>query len=345
MFRGVLKHVAILSETNEYATLSIYNHTLTLKTKYVNNIRTLLKSSNRIYRQKIRKCPISYKTYNDLAESVKVLIQKLPAYNINLVIGIPRSGMIPAYMIGAFLNIKVASLDEFISGISTRTGVRPLSKKPDLEHGNILIVDDSVSSGSSIQTVKERLMNSGLLSSNIIFSAVYATKDATKIVDYYGEIVHHPRLFQWNYLHHGFLEYACVDIDGVLCVDPTPIENDDGDQYLQFLKNAKPLYKPEYKIYALVTSRLEKYRPQTEIWLKKHGIQYEHLYMLDLPSAEDRRRLGSHASFKAEIYSSLKSAELFIESDEKQAETIALIAKKPVICVATDRYYSGKDGE
>lgn len=53
-----------------------------------------------------------------------------------------------------------------------------------------------------------------------------------------------------------------MDIDGVLCADPTPEENDDGEKYRHFLLNTPPLFIPKVTIGTLVTSRLEKYRPR-----------------------------------------------------------------------------------
>jgi uncharacterized HAD superfamily protein len=74
-------------------------------------------------------------------------------------------------------------------------------------------------------------------------------------------------------MHHGhLLKYCCVDIDGVLCLDPTDCQNDDGAAYEKFLEEAVPMLAPTRPIGALVTSRLEKYRGLTEKWLAKHVI-------------------------------------------------------------------------
>jgi uncharacterized HAD superfamily protein len=135
-------------------------------------------------------------------------------------------------------------------------------------------------------------------------------------------------------MHHKFLAQCCVDIDGVLCLDPTEAENDDGPAYEKFLSEALPLFGPTRKIGWLVTSRLEKYRALTEAWLAKHGIQYDKLIMLDLPSKAERQRLGVHGSFKADFYRK-SDAILFIESEHQQALKIAELSGKPVLCVET----------
>lgn len=129
---------------------------------------------------------------------------------------------------------------------------------------------------------------------------------------------------------------ACLDIDGVLCEDPTSQENDDGLKYLEFLENAKPLLIPTLPVGNLVTSRLEKYRPQTENWLEKQGIKYEKLFMLDLPDSTTRRALNNHAHFKSQIYRQTKSI-IFIESELKQAIDIAKYSGKPVLCTENRR--------
>jgi len=147
-------------------------------------------------------------------------------------------------------------------------------------------------------------------------------------------------MFEWNIMHHPRLDEACVDIDGVLCLDPSEDENDDGVNYIAFITNARPLIIPSSKIKHIVTSRLEKYRPQTEEWLRRNGVQYQHLHMLDLPTAEERRRLKMHHKFKADVYSGDREARLFIESEAEQAREIMLATNKPVYCTADNVLYA-----
>lgn len=200
------------------------------------------------------------------------------------------------------------------------------------------MVDDSVNDGLAMRRAKKRLQGKEK-EFELVYMAVYAVEKATGLVDVYADICPQPRFFQWNYMYHpGLLPQACLDIDGVLCVDPTAEENDDGEKYRQFILNARPLFVPNDKVKALVTSRLEKYRPETERWLAENGVKYEKLYMLDLPSREERIRRGAHASFKAGIYKKLKDAHLFIESNPQQAAEIRRLSGKPVICTETDGY-------
>lgn len=98
------------------------------------------------------------------------------------------------------------------------------------------------------------------------------------------------------------------------------------------MMDARPLYRMTHPIGTLLTSRLEKYRPPTEAWLASIRLRYGKLVMLDLPSAAERRRLGAHGSFKAERYRR-SNAILFIESENRQAQTVAQLSGKPVLCL------------
>lgn len=287
---------------------------------------------------------LSFKTYGNLARDVRWAIKFLPN-DIDLIVGVPRSGMIPAYIIAAFLNLPVSSLDEYLNDITPSSGDRPVVyKRNNFEKKKVLVVDDSVNSGSAMGKVKRRLEEKDK-GDNYVFFAAYATNQGKKFVDYYAFSCEQPRIFQWNYLYHTILQNACFDVDGVLCIDPTPEQNDDGEKYIDFILNAKPLYIPNYKIKALVTSRLEKYRKETEEWLKKNNVQYEELYMLDLPNQKERIRQRAHGKFKSKIYSQLEGCYLFVESEREQAIEIANATNKPVICLPTDEMFPSSDVE
>jgi hypothetical protein len=67
------------------------------------------------------------------------------------------------------------------------------------------------------------------------------------------------------------------DMDGVICEDYI------GQPYVPFLKDAAPLHIPEFTLKSIITSRLEKFRPETETWLKNHHVKYRKLYMRPNP--------------------------------------------------------------
>ncbi|WP_377519775.1 hypothetical protein [Priestia megaterium] len=283
---------------------------------------------------------MNYRSYSDLSCVIRDNIPLLQSKEFDLIVGLPRSGMIPAYMIALHLNKKCCDIDSLVNNVALKTGSTRKSKEDILypnEAKNILIVDDSIWSGKSLTSELLRMPDD--IKSKITTLAIYSTKKVRDDVDLILEYLPTPRVFEWNIFHHSIVERSCFDIDGVLCIDPTEDQNDDGEQYVNFLLNALPLMIPTGKVHSLVTSRLEKYRPQTEDWLKRNGIKYDSLIMLDLPSKEERQRLGIHASHKAEAYKK-SNQDLFFESERAQAIEIHRLTKKPVYCIETNEMFT-----
>ncbi len=269
-----------------------------------------------------------YRNISDLNQIILKRLSILPR-DFDLVVGIPRSGMLPANLLALYLNKPYTDINSFLNGHIYKAGAR--GQFFDIkDFKKILVVDDSVASGAALEKCKESLKD---LSAdfNIKYCAIYVIPGKEKSVDYYFELVPLPRFFQWNILNHTTLEKACFDIDGVLCVDPTDDQNDDGVKYTDFITNAPPLFIPGSKIGTIVTSRLEKYRKETEGWLAANKVKYNNLVMLDLPNKEARMRANSHAEHKAKTYQS-NSYVLFVESSLSQALEINRITRKPVLC-------------
>lgn len=254
--------------------------------------------------------------------------------DVDLIVGIPRSGMIPAYLIGLYLNRAVTDIDTFLangaaSHGTTRKLSTPLAQLHDARH--VLLVDDSMATGSSMQAALDRVRASSF-GGKVSTCAAIVTPSQHRSVDVAFLTVPHPRVFEWNAFHHTCVENACFDLDGVLCVDPTERDNDDGERYELFVKTARPLFQPTQRIGHIVSARLEKYRRLTEEWLEAHGIRYGALHLVDLPNKEERIRQGAHCAHKIRVYKQTGAA-LFYESDPGQAREIARGAGKPVLCV------------
>ncbi len=280
-----------------------------------------------------------YVSIGQLSTDIRSRLQVLPR-DIDLVVGIPRSGMIPAYMIGLFTNRLVVDLESFLADRlpghgSTRTVGATLESPLAARH--VLLVDDSLRTGDSMRRCIRRVRQSGY-SGRISTCAAVVVPEKGGEVDFFFREMPHPRLFEWNAFHHPQIANSCFDLDGILCVDPTDHENDDGPRYLEFLGRAQPLIVPTQKIGHIVSARLEKYRQPTERWLAAHGIAYDRLHLIDLPSAAERQRLGSHSSHKAKVYRESGSI-LFYESDVRQAREIARLSNRPVLCVADMTLY------
>ncbi|MBL8267461.1 phosphoribosyltransferase family protein [Steroidobacter sp.] len=274
-----------------------------------------------------------YVSFAQLSTAIRAQLYAIPA-DVDLIVGIPRSGMVPAYQIGLFLNRLVCDIDNFIAdgnishGHTRKLGIT-LESLRQAQH--ILLVDDSIATGGSMQKALARIQESGYAGRITTCAAIVAPSHKSSVNVSFITLPQ-PRLFEWNAFHHACVESACFDMDGVLCVDPTAYDNDDGPRYEKFLANARPLFRPTLKIGHIVSARLEKYRGLTEQWLAAHNISYGQLHLVDLPNREERIRLGAHCSHKIKVYRDT-NASMFYESDPGQSREIATGSGKPVLCI------------
>ena len=276
-----------------------------------------------------------FKSLSDLNKDIHGWIPRLEE-TYECVVGIPRSGMLAANVLALKMSLPLADLDGFLEGRILGLGKRFEHIRAEeylKQRRKVLIVDDSISSGTALRLAKEKIA-AACPDHDLTFAAIYVTPLGKKLCDLYVEEIPNPRRFEWNILSSRAVENYCFDMDGVLCLDPTDEQNDDGNFYREFILNAKPLYAPTDEIGAIVTSRLEKFRPETEQWLKKHGIRYRALHMLNLPSKQDRIRLKAAPSFKAGVFKN-SNADLFIESENNQAVKIAELSGKFVYALDT----------
>lgn len=224
---------------------------------------------------------MNYRSIADLNRSVKSLIPKLPR-DLDLIVGIPRSGLLVANLLSLYLNLPLTDVDGFCEGRILATGRRwGKQNVSDLLKQRLvaLVVDDSLNSGAQMKEVKAKI-EAARLPHRVYYAAIYVSPEGPQHLDYWCEIVENPRVWEWNVMHHPVLANSCVDIDGVLCRNPTPQENDDGEEYRRFLADVEPLIVPSKPIGWLVTCRLEKYRELTRgmaekardmLWSADHG--------------------------------------------------------------------------
>lgn len=272
---------------------------------------------------------MGYRSVADLNADTQQLARELPR-DIDLVVGIPRSGLLAANLLCLHLDVPMTDVQSLCEGEILGAGSRCEAELAVDDIDSVFVVDDSVLTGSQMRETRARLDERDF-PFELQFGAIYISPRGHQYVDYWGEVVSSPRVFEWNVLHHTRLDEFCVDIDGVLCRDPTAEENDDGANYREFLTEVAPNVVPSQEIGWLVTNRLEKYRPETEAWLDSHGIEYDTLVMMDVPDMETRRERGNHGQHKADVYEAT-GASLFIESDHSQAAEICRATNKPVFC-------------
>ncbi|MGV7217060.1 phosphoribosyltransferase family protein [Bradyrhizobium sp. UFLA05-112] len=286
-----------------------------------------------------------FRSYQQLSQRLAQDAWAIPS-DIDAIVGIPRSGLMVAIQLGLIRHLPVCDLESFAKDApfkfgSTRGQRNDFRERPS-ECSHIIVVDDSVASGGSLAEAKAELLRAHF-KGKVSTYAAYVTAGRADRVDFYGEIVEYPRLFEWNFMHHPLLTNAFLDMDGVICCDPAHDQNDDGEKYLHFMLNAQPRYLPRAKVGTIVSARLARYKEQTISWLKTHGVQYDRLVLLEGYTAEQRRALRINAKYKADIYGR-SDATLFIESAEWEASEIAEISGRPVLCTDTMRLLEPTSG-
>ncbi|MFK7888306.1 MAG: phosphoribosyltransferase [Gammaproteobacteria bacterium] len=283
---------------------------------------------------------MNYRNVEHLNRLIVNNLHRIPD-DIDLIVGVPRSGMLPAVLLALHSNRSLTDLQSYTDGKILRAGKQRAKigrKAQNLsEVRRALVIDDSLLSGSEMARVRAEVDAAGL-QEKTVFAAAYCAPGMEDKVDLTFDECPTPRVFEWNLLHGHVLPKCCVDIDGVLCVDPTAEQNDDGPLYRDFLENATTLWRPTGNIGMLVTSRLEKYRGLTEAWLAKHNITYNELVMMQYATMEERKAAKAYGSFKADVYAK-SNMEFFIESNEWTTGEIARLSGKPAMCIETQQVY------
>lgn len=282
-----------------------------------------------------------YKSYEDLSGTIRRNLWKIPQ-DVDLIVGVPRSGMIAALMVAEITNRRCADLDAFAEGRVMSCGDR-MEGAEGQEIRKVLVIDDTVNTGRSIKRARKSLEHLGDRY-DIIYGCVYARgRFAKEYADLWLEDIFSEKerwyLYEWNMLHHNENKTSRMmwDIDGLMCLEP-PSEKNTGD-YEAYIRHAVPMVLPTATVGAVVTYRLEKYREQTEEWLQSNGVTFRELVMFDAPDRLSRRAMSSPGKYKAAVYKAARWALLFVESDPHQAEMIHDITGKPVYCYEDGRMY------
>lgn len=278
---------------------------------------------------------LSIRTVGDMARVIAENLHRIDRKAYDCVVGVPRSGMLPASIIATHLQLPLADIEGYGQGI-----IHGRSGRPARGGERVLLVDDSCNKGGAFHRAMTRLP-AGIEATRLAVFGPYQVEPST-VCDIWFETVQGPRVFAWNMMKHKRLTSWGFDFDGVLCRDNSKAENDDGPRYAEFLETAEPLFVPLRPIGHIITGRAEKYRPQTEEWLRRHGIKFESLTMTPWASKGERmeamRGLGGRGAWKAGHAERL-GVEMFVESCPKQASIIAREAAIPVFCTMTQEAF------
>jgi adenine/guanine phosphoribosyltransferase-like PRPP-binding protein len=243
---------------------------------------------------------VEFITIERLVRNAFILATLLPK-NITRIIGVPRSGMLPASIIATHLHLPLYSVvgerivpfgDNFklnyVGG-----GFRTINTYDFLKDDGVwLFVDDTIGSGNSYRKIFEKLK----VDNSYLISAIFSTKRLD--LDFYAEELQDPHLLEWNMFNSRFVRHFATDMDGIICQNPPYSE--------------RPLYLIRFNpVKAIITARYEGIRQQTVEWLQAWGVQYDRLIMYP---KEDNRNLEEVAKWKADQVK-LLDVDGYIESE------------------------------
>jgi hypothetical protein len=248
--------------------------------------------------------------------------KKLPYFDVY--IGIPRKGLAIASIIATLKGRPLSTPENFVNG---QVWFHPECKLDFSDITRVLLVEDSSVYGKHItiakEMIREKYPNMTIKTSCLIVG----DKTGCKNFDYYYMVTSGLTMLEGSLLtSHGWsFSPLATDIDGVLCEDCPANIISGTPEYLEWIKNVKPLLLPNFEILAIITSRLNVYRDVTEQWLKDNGVKYKHVYMRENESE-------SSSAFKARIIWTVKPR-WFWESSFSESVIIAKAAKIQVFSV------------
>jgi len=282
----------------------------------------------------------------ELIRNASALVQLLPP-DVSIVVGVARSGVLPASLVAMLLHRPLYILDPkrrqiYNPGAGWRleTSTNPLPKK-----GSLVVIDDTTMTGNSVRAAREALTPYRKSGYTVIHASIYCNPAAGSKPDLFVTELPWPHLLEWNLFNSVLLPSIVTDMDGVLCQDCPPDKDDDGPAYMEWLKTVKPKYLVRRgRVPIIVTARLEKYRKETDEWLRRWGVSYGMLVMYDAPN-KAQRSFDRVVQIKAETYRQFlhrpvnPPPHIFIESDDYQAQRIADLSGGLVVCPTTGKCY------
>jgi hypothetical protein len=239
---------------------------------------------------------VEWITNAKLAEDSVKLASMLPG-DVDAIVAVPRSGMIPASIIACMLHLPLLTI---VDGKVVTCGSGHRLCDPNQSGQRMAFIDDTLAGGSAYR----KLVDTGNLTYPHLFAVVYSSVDNGDHL--FVKHVPFPHLLEWNLFNSCYLPSVATDMDGVLCHNPP--------------HGSTPLYLPRKQpIKAVITARQATLRVETLKWLERQSIQYERLYMWPSKShAEDQLEL---AAWKASMVREAK-AEWYIESEPGLADLI-----------------------
>lgn len=306
-------------------------------------------------------------TCGELANDAIFLSDFLTKNDVGGIVGIPRSGMIPASILSTTLHLPLGSYDKengtvvWLSNGWRSSNPRNLTYNP---QKRLAIVDDTIYNGFAIENVVRSLSNKdGYNLDKLVFCSVYARAEGyNRLVSMgitvgYAKVLESPHILEWNLMNSAWVtgnldmesgKYCggglVTDLDGVLLHDI--LTSGGKEEYV-----LSPYLVPKRMPVNIVSGRLESERKVTEEQLNRAGVLWDNLMLMPdwWGSKDDYKAISA---WKATcMWSAFPSHGLFVESDGKQARIVHNLLRekfgmqKYVLSIQDKKLITDKDCE
>ena len=250
------------------------------------------------------------------------------------IVGVPRSGMIPASVIATHLHLPLWTLE----GQTLRQCLVPVSRGNGIRggSGHFAVVDDTTFTGAAMCRARVAVGPRPA-----IYCAVYVNSlrpESKTAVDLFAVELPAPHLLEWNWANNGpmagrwadvpaYGTGMAMDLDGIIV----------HDDHSGGLPGTPYMVPRAYPCKLICTGRPESSRVITAMTLRRLGVSWQRLEML--PQGGDPQNHVVIATHKARHFAA-SGCGLFMESNPEQAEIIHRISRKPVICPRVEKVWS-----
>lgn len=244
----------------------------------------------------------------ELAEAANHLADLLPP-DISRIVGVPRSGMLPAAIVATKLHLPLYTICNF-EVVPVGGGIRAAWGNLPPRDGRTAFVDDTIHDGGTVKLFRAR----GIDIDGGVLAVCYAKDPA--LVDVAAQQLPSPHLLEWNLYNTTWGTVFGSDMDGILCHNPP---HQDRPKYLA----------RHVPLKAIITARPESERAETESWLARYGVKYDRLIMWTLSEAR-RWDLECVARWKADQVVAV-GGEFYVESEPPLADAMRRLGIR-VLC-------------
>jgi orotate phosphoribosyltransferase len=256
------------------------------------------------------------------------------------VVGIARSGMLPASVIATNVGCELWSIDQRSGTLTPLGGGERTKTFVPVPEGKTILIDDSTWTGTAMKQCRP-IVEAQF--KHVATAVVYSWNNPQCHRVDFAQRPLGVHYFEWNIEHVIWSNRVAWDMDGILCRDFTSNEDDDGERYLEAMRSMEPTKwcfasKPK----AIISARLERYRSETAQWLDRHHVPTSSLALGPWVNRQARER-SDVASWKAD---QLKKGRfrVYVESSSVLAQQIAIRTAEigwpvPVICTEDYRVW------